>query len=108
VVVSNDCHCCAERKLIRSLKLECNRKGVPIYNLGSYFHRKYGELVIHRPRRDGIDGKCLPCVLCRREMDRYGLKWIAYDGEKWVHSARTVDIPKGHLTSRQKNIIFSS
>lgn len=107
-MVSNDCHCCAERKLIRSMKAECIKKGIPLHNMGVYFHRKYGEIVIHRPRRDGVDGKSLPCVLCRKAMNRYGIQWIAYDGDRWVHSVKTPDIPEGHLTSRQRNVIFSS
>ena len=107
-VVRNDGVCCAERNFIKLLDRKCIRKGISPYQGGKWLNRKYGELVIYRMRGDGILGSSYPCVLCRQAIERRGLKWVAYDGTKWLHSTLTDDLPESMLTSRQKNLIFAS
>lgn len=93
--------------MIRDLLREANRKGVPSESFGSWVHRKYGDLTIYRKRRDGLTGCSLPCVLCKREMDKWRLQWKAYDGTQWVHSLQSDNIPPSRPTSKQKRLIFS-
>jgi len=107
-VVRNDSTCCAERNFMKILDRKCIKKGIPPRQSGEWINRKYGELVIYRMRGDGVLGSSYPCVLCRQAIERRGLKWTAYDGTKWLHSTLTDDLPQSILTSRQKNIIFSS
>jgi len=51
-----------------------------------WLHRKHGKMIILRPRADGTVGISIPCVLCRRQIDKYKIQWVAHDGEKWVFS----------------------
>ena len=107
MIITNDCKCCAERRLIKDLEKEATKKGVPHSQFGWWVHRKYGDIVIHRMRKDGVLGCSLPCVLCKKAMDRRGLQWVAFDGERWVHSRQSVNLPPSVPTSRQRKFIFS-
>lgn len=100
-LVYNDCHCCAERRLIRQLLHVCRKKGFRTSDFSSWLHRKYGVLVVWRPRKDGVIGVSIPCVLCRKEIERFGIQWMAFTGEKWVHS-RDQDVPKSSPTHKQR------
>ena len=105
MTITNSCHCCAERRLIKQLEQEAIRKNVPKYRFGDWVHRKYGELVIYRMRKDGILGRSIPCVLCLKAMNKRKLNWTAYDGEKWVTRENA---PKSVPTGKQRRTIFSS
>jgi hypothetical protein len=83
------------------------KKGVSPYCFSRWVHRKYGDVIIHRMRKDGVVGCSIPCVLCKRAMERKGLQWIAFDGTRWVHSLQTEDLPVSRPTSKQKRFIFS-
>lgn len=107
-VARNDSTCCAERNFMKILDRKCIRKGVPPYQTGKWINRKYGELIIYHMRGDGILGSSFPCILCRQAIERRGLKWTAYDGKQWLHSTHSDELPPSRLTSRQKNVIFSS
>lgn len=57
-------------------------------------------MIILRPRADGTVGISLPCVLCRKEIEKSQIRWVAHDGEKWVYSDRD-SLPKSRPTSKQ-------
>jgi len=48
------------------------------------------------------DGISLPCVMCRKIIEKHDLKWIAHDGEKWIHSQKTPCLPKSRPTNKQR------
>ena len=98
--VDSDCICCAERKLIKNLKHQCSKKGYRIHKFSSWVKRKYGAIVIYRKTSYG-DGISLPCVLCRKVIEKYDIKWMAHDGNGWVHSEKTDVLPKSKPTSKQ-------
>jgi len=100
----SDSTCCAERRLIKNLKHEFLKKGYKNHQFSSWINRKHGALVICRETSYG-DGISLPCVLCRKMIDKYNFKWIAYDGERWVHSCRSVNIPKSRPTNKQVRVL---
>ena len=101
-------HMCAERQLIRQLYRECLRKGHKPHQFSDWVHRKYGHLIIGRKTVYG-DGISLPCVLCRKTMERYDICWVAHDGEQWVHSKKTENLPPSIPTAKQKrNLGFGS
>jgi hypothetical protein len=102
--VKSDNICCAERRLIRNLKHDFLKKGYKNHQFKSWVNRKCGALVIHRKTSYG-DGISLPCVLCRKVMDKYNLKWIAYDGNEWIHSCKSIHLPKSQPTNRQKRVL---
>ncbi len=104
-VVENDCHCCAERRMIRNLLHISLKKGVPIYKFSQWVHRVHGDLVVWRPRKDGPMGISIPCILCRKMIDKYGIQWIAYTGSEWIHSKKDV-LPVSQPTHKQVLYVF--
>ena len=98
--VESDCICCSERKMIKKLLRESSKKGVKYHNFSEWVSRKYGTLHIWRNRRDGVLGNSLPCVMCRKAIEKHNLKWMAYLDEKWVKST-DIDVPKSMPTRKQ-------
>ena len=103
-MIESDCHCCAERKLIRVYLNEYRKKGFHISKFPKWLHRKHGNLVIWRPRKDGIMGASLPCVLCRKAVEKYHIQWIAYDGQRWVRSGQD-ELPRSKPTHKQRKVM---
>lgn len=99
MAIGNSYKCCAERRLVSILMERARREGVHPSSFVRWFHRKQGELVIKRMRRDGLPGVSLPCVCCRKVLDRMCLKWRAHIGHNWV-SQETA--PPSKPTNRQR------
>jgi hypothetical protein len=104
VEVKSDGICCSERRLIKNLKHDFLKKGYKNHQFKSWLNRKCGTLVIRRETSFG-NGISLPCILCRKMIDKYNIKWVAYDGEKWVHSCRSINIPKSRPTNKQVRVL---
>jgi len=102
--VKSDNISCSEKRLIKNLKHNFFKKGYKNHKFQSWVNRKYGALVICRETSYG-DGISLPCVLCRKMIDKYNLKWIAYDGNEWIHSCKSVHVPKSKPTNKQRRIL---
>lgn len=106
-MISNN-HMCAERQLIRRLYRECLKKGYKSHQFTEWLHRKYGHLIIMRRNTLG-DAISLPCVLCRKMIERYDICWTAHDGHQWVHSKKSDQLPQSIPTAKQKrNLGFRS
>ncbi len=90
--------------MIKALKHECLKRGNKIHKFPTWVGRKFGTLVIHRETSYG-DGTSLPCVLCRKVIEKHGLRWKAYDGSKWVDSLTTEDLPKSVPTNKQRRLL---
>jgi cytidine deaminase len=103
VVMSNN-HMCAERQLIRRLYRECLKKGYKPHQFTEWLHRKHGELIIERRNIHG-DAVSLPCVLCRKAMERFDIHWAAHDGTRWVHSKKSEYLPPSIPTAKQKRML---
>jgi len=101
IAVGNSYKCCAERRLVGILMERARREGVHPYRFVQWFHRKQGVLVIKRMRRDGLPGVSLPCVCCRKVLDRMGLKWRAHVGNEWFSQD---DAPPSKPTNKQRSI----
>jgi hypothetical protein len=69
---------------------------------GTWLHRKYGDLIVYRIRKDGVQGISIPCVLCRKSLEKYSIQWRAHIGEKWYRS-KDDDAPPSHATQKQKH-----
>ncbi len=103
-MVKSDCICCAERKLIRHLFHICMKKGYKPHKFTDWLHRKYGELIVERKNIYG-DAVSIPCVLCRKVIERYDIRWMAHDGQKWIHSRKTEHLPPSIPTAKtEKNL----
>ena len=103
VVISNN-HMCAERQLIRKLHRECLKKGYKSHQFTEWLHRKHGDLIIERKTTYG-DGVSIPCVLCRKVMEKLNVCLVAHDGEVWVHSKKSESLPPSLPTTKQKRIL---
>ena len=101
-VVENDCLCCAERKMIRHMLRTCSKKGFDIAGFPRWLSRKYGIMVIYRLRHDGVMGISLPCVLCRKTIEKYKIRWVAFDGTDWIDSFKSENVPKAQPTNKQR------
>ena len=88
--------------MIKYLIRLSRKKGVAPHNFAKWVYRIHGTLNIWRMRKDGIIGCSLPCVMCRKAIEKYGLKWSAYDGSTWIHSSRNNVLPKSKPTNKQK------
>jgi len=59
-----------------------------------------------RNRRDGEMGNALPCVLCRKALEKYNIKWKACVGdERWVDSMIPENLPKSKPTNKQRRMM---
>ena len=91
--------------MIRNLQREAVKKGVKPYQFKDWIKRKHGGVMtVWRLRRDGHMGTSLPCVLCRKAIDKYEIQWMAYDGVNWIKSWVDENLPKSIPTNRQKRI----
>ena len=97
----NTCQRCAERNLLRELMLEAGRQGVHSWCLARWIHRKYGDLIVVRQLENGSLGTSLPCIVCRKVLDRMAIQWRAHIGPKWVRSTDP-DVPSSRPTHRQR------
>lgn len=70
-----------------------------------WMHKHEKELTIHRYHANGDNASSLPCVLCKKELDKYRLKWKAFHDNKWIHSTDS-ELPKSKPTSRQSEQLF--
>ena len=95
---------CGERRLIKQLFRECMKRGYKPHQFSDWLHRKYGELIVLRKTCYG-HGNSLPCVLCRKAIERVGIKWVAHDGQKWVRSKQAVCLPVSIPTNKQQRVL---
>jgi hypothetical protein len=103
--IISDSICCAERKMIRRLYREYAKRGyTDRNNFTNWLHRKYGEMVVERKTIHG-DGISLPCVLCRKAIEKRAIKWTAFDGHQWVHSVKTETLPVSVPTHKQIRVL---
>jgi hypothetical protein len=103
---NNSCSCCAERRMLSRLRELSRREGNAPARFVCWAYRKFGEMTIQRTRRDGVMGTSLPCVICRKVLDRLGLPWRAHINEHWVYST-DLDVPDSKPTNKQRHY-FSS
>lgn len=68
---------CAERRLIKRIKLIAIRKGVGLHGLSAWFHRVFGRIKVTRALADGTSACSMPCVCCAKALKQYKLKWEA-------------------------------
>jgi len=96
---------CAERLFFKYVNISANKSGVKPHNLGTWIHRKYGDVKIERMRGTGELGTSIPCVLCRKTLDRWSIQWRAHIGNHWYKSTDE-DIPDSKPTHRQRQLVF--
>jgi len=103
ITVPNTCHCCAERRLLGLLREQARREGVAPAKFSHWLHRKHGKFTVVRLRRDGEPGISLPCVICRKVLDRMCVRWKAHIGTEWVTDENA---PASKPTQKQRALVF--
>ena len=104
----NNHRLCAERRLLYKCLEEARRHDVPSHNLVHWLHRKNkGVLTIMRWRTDGSWGCSVPCILCRRELIRYGfpVRCFTSDGHWFDGYMDDPDAPSSKPTKGQARMI---
>ena len=76
---NNTIECCAERRLINKLEIIAIKKGVKKYNMSTYIHRHFPKITIERYSSSQDPACCLPCLMCRKAISNYGLKFECFD-----------------------------
>jgi len=38
-------------------------------------------------------------------MERFDICWVAHDGEQWIHSRKTENLPQSAPTAKQKRLL---
>lgn len=104
IKTQSNCICCAERRLIKQLWWECLKRGNKPHQFPSWIRRKYGDLVVERKTCYG-HGNSLPCVLCRKAIEKVGVHWMAHDGTKWVNSKKFDYMPPSIATNKQHRLL---
>lgn len=89
--------------MIALLKEHSRKAGVPRARFSHWMKRKFGTLVIQRVRKDGQPGTSLPCVMCRKVLDRLKIPWMAHIDEVWVKST-DVCVPVSKPTNKQRGV----
>lgn len=100
VVVQNNVRTCAERRAIELLKQRALRKGVSAHNVWRFLYRALNFCVITRRQKNEQLSISLPCVCCRRQLDRLGVRWSACDREG--NFVTDDNAPPALKTSRQR------
>lgn len=91
--------------MIKDLLLEAKRQGVHPSCLAHWIHRKYGDFIVKKIRKDGLPGTSLPCVVCRKALDRSSIQWRAHVGDEWYRSTDPAT-PPSRPTNRQRALNF--
>jgi hypothetical protein len=104
LAIASNCQCCAERRMLALLRELSRRRGNAPAQFTAWVHRKFGELVITRTRRDGQPGTSLPCVMCRKVLDRLHIPWRAHIDRIWV-SSTDENVPPSKPTQKQKMLL---
>lgn len=106
-IVGNTPHMCAERRLLQYLRHRSKIEGVQPSAFSHWVHRKVGKFVICRIKCDGNMGTSVPCVFCRKVLDRVCIHWTAHIGTEWVSSSDD-DVPPSKLTQKQKGMFLGN
>jgi hypothetical protein len=84
--------------MIKKLELQATREGVRRDKFASWVHRKYGNMIVWRNLADGTPGLSLPCVICRKAIEKLSIQWKAHLGSQWYTH---IDAPKSMPTHKQ-------
>lgn len=91
--------------MLKNLTLVARRQGVHPSCLAYWIHRKYGDLIVKKIRHDGLPGISLPCVVCRKALERTCVQWQAHIGYTWIKSTDP-ELPESRPTNRQRTTEF--
>lgn len=101
----------AERRLIDTWTEKARKKGVPQHSVIPWVRRKFPgrpEIVVWRLTSSGDLACSLPCLLCRKQLIKFGFRVTCHTGtvqgvDVWYSGTLTeVSAPVSTLTTRQR------
>lgn len=94
---------CAERRLALWGWTEARRHGARgLPHVADWIRRHYGAWTVERVLSDGSLGVSVPCLLCRRAMDRLGVRWVATGRDGSQVGSADPSPPESSLTRQQR------
>lgn len=99
------CLVAAERRLLNAWVEEARRAGKRPHQIVSWVHKKTGgAFAVWRHRQDGSLGCSVPCVICCKELNKFGLKvyCVQRDGSWFGGKLDEPDAPRSQPTSGQR------
>lgn len=93
-------------KLLDRCTRRACKDGVPDLKVADWLRRKdMGHMTVLRWKADGTLGCSVPCILCRRELLRYDIRFrcVLPDGSWYDGPMDAPDAPVCKMTSMQKN-----
>jgi len=93
---------CVQRGSLLDVSIESVlKRGINPINLQNGYIENMGIWSLNAKTVHG-DAISLPCVLCRKAMERLDICWEAHDGVQWVHSKKSEYVPPSIPTAKQK------
>lgn len=74
VEIESTHRCCAERALLDAWVTMATKNGVPSHSVVHWVRRKTrGYMRVERYVHGNVAGCCVPCILCRKELERFDM-----------------------------------
>jgi len=91
---------CAERRFLNLLRHKAFIAGVSPSRFPHWLHKKIGNLIVIREKFDGELGTSIPCILCRKILERGHIQWSAHIADVWYKSVDE-KVPLSKFTHKQ-------
>lgn len=107
MVAESDARCCAERRLLAAAERQARSHGAAAHQVGAWIRRKHGGDVVVWRETLGTLGISTPCIMCRRELGRLGMRVhaVVADGGVWFHGRLSdAGAPQCKPTSGQRRL----
>ena len=101
--------CCAERNVLDEWRRLAIKRGVPSHAIISWVRRKTGgTIVVRRYLFDNSLGCSIPCVFCRREIEKYDMvvTCTCQTGGRVEERIRDPGFPPSVLTCGQRRMLY--
>lgn len=94
---------CAERRLLEQLCRQAQVAGFGGTAGVRWVNRHTRAFCIERLTKGGVHACSLPCTMCRRALDAYGIRWTAHIDQDNVVTEQNA--PQSKFTHRQRAIL---
>lgn len=108
IQATNTYRCCAERNVLDKWIRLAVKRGVAAHAIISWIRRKTGgTIVVKRYLFDNSLGCSVPCVFCRREIEKYDLvvTCTGRSGDKFEGRINDPEFPPSVLTLGQRRML---
>lgn len=103
--------CCAERNVLDKWIRLASKQGVRHHSVVAWVKRKSGGIVsVKRILRDNTPGCCLPCIFCRKELEKYDMvvHCTLLTGDVFEGKLDDPTLPESQFTCGQRRMFSTS